>query len=224
MEKALRAIHDSTLNVYEKNAEGWDKQRSRSLFEKTWLDRFIAELPPRPSVLDVGCGAGEPIASYFLKHKINVTGLDAAKSMIDICRSRFPGFDWIVMDMRALNLTTRFDGIVGWDSFFHLDPEEQRQTLRIFMDHLNPGGALLLTVGPEAGEVVGHVEGAEVYHSSLSFNEYQYLLSTGGFENVTFQPRDIHCGGHSILLASQFRGTINGSNGGGTLSVPPLSS
>jgi ubiquinone/menaquinone biosynthesis C-methylase UbiE len=42
-------------------AREWDEARGRNLFERGWLDRFTALLPPGGSVLDIGCGSGEPM-------------------------------------------------------------------------------------------------------------------------------------------------------------------
>ena len=79
-------IHQRTRAVYENNAEAWDQHRPRSLPEKPWLDRFIQLLPVAGSVLDVGCGAGDPISRYWSDHGFSVTGIDSSESMIEICR------------------------------------------------------------------------------------------------------------------------------------------
>jgi len=192
-------IHEQTSAVYEKNAEAWDRHRSRLLLEKPWLDKFVRLLPPGGSVLDVGCGAGEPISRYLAEQGLNVTGVDSSPSMIEICRSRLPEQRWIVMDMRELVLNDQFDGIVAWDSFFHLKPDEQRSTLRSFLRHLRSGGAQLLTVGHEAGEVLGAVEGETVYHSSLSPQEYKNILDSAGFQKVEIALKDESCD-RTVLL------------------------
>lgn len=51
----LKAVHAQTIGVYEAQAEAWDRQRSRSLTEKLWLDQFAAAIPSGGTVLDVGC-------------------------------------------------------------------------------------------------------------------------------------------------------------------------
>ena len=195
------AIHARTAEIYEIHADAWDLHRSRSLSERPWLNQFISMIKPRSEVLDVGCGGGEPIARYFVERGFSLTGVDAAKGMIDIAQSRFPTMTWIHMDMRALSLGRKFDGIVGWDSFFHLNPAEQRLTLRHFFNHLKPDGALLLTVGHKAGEVLGHVEGQKVYHSSLDPTEYQNILFGAGFCEVKYVAQDPRCGMRSVILA-----------------------
>jgi hypothetical protein len=60
------------------------------------------------------------------------------------------------------------DGIVSWDAVFHLTPDEPRSTVRRFCQDLDPGGSMLLTIGDQAGEVLGWVNGVRVYHSSGS--------------------------------------------------------
>jgi len=199
----LSDIHSRTIQVYQKHAHGWDEHRPRVFFEQHWLDKFISLLPVEGRVLDVGCGAGEPIAEYFIKHGFKLTGLDTSSNMLEISRNRFPTASWIEMDMRQLKLDTKFDGIVSWDGFFHLNPEEQRQTLVLFAEHLNSNGTLLLTIGHESGEVTGTVEGEKVYHSSLAPKEYKTILNTLGFDNVEIMLEDKNCGLHSILLAKR---------------------
>ena len=197
-------IHAQTREVYEAKADSWDFHRSRSLTEKPWLNKFISVIKPRSQILDVGCGGGEPIAKYFIKRNFTLTGIDAAIAMIDIAQARFPTMNWIQMDMRELNLEQKFDGIVAWDSFFHLNPEEQRLTLERFFLHLKSDGALLLTVGHKAGEVLGQVEGQSVYHSSLNPSEYKNILIEAGFCQVEYVPQDQRCGMRSILLAYHY--------------------
>src|SRR4249919_2288582 len=92
------------VSLYEENAAAWDAQRGRELFEQPWLERFCALLPSGGKVLDLGCGMGEPIASWLLSRGFEVTGVDSSLSLIELCRTRFPGHDWIVSDMRALEL------------------------------------------------------------------------------------------------------------------------
>ncbi len=66
---------------------------------------------------------------------------------------------------------------------------------------MRSGGALLLTVGHKAGEVLGMVEGEKVYHSSLSPQEYKHILGSGGFQDVDLAIKDKDCD-RTVLLAS----------------------
>ncbi len=191
----------SLRSVYERNAEAFDRQRGRRLIERAWLDRFLAQVPAGETILDLGCGAGEPIARYLIEQGRALWGVDFAEPMLAIARKRFPQANWVHADMRMLDLGRRFGGIVGWDSFFHLTKEEQRAVIPILAHHLSPGGALLLTVGPSEGEVTGTVEGEAVYHASLSPQEYEQRLGDAALHLVDFVAEDPTCDYHSVLLA-----------------------
>ena len=84
-----------------------------------------------------------------------VVGLDSSPSMIEMCRRRFPRSEWLVGDMRHLALNRRFDGILAWDSVFHLHAGEQRAMFPRFAAHARRGAPLMFTSGPGEGEAVG---------------------------------------------------------------------
>lgn len=189
--------------VYSRKAADYDRARSKSLFERAWLERFCACLPDGGGVLDVGCGAGEPIARHLIEQGYAVTGADFAGPLVDMAAARFPSAEWVCADMRRLDLGREFDGLIAWHSFFHLTPDEQRQTLPVLADHVAPGGVLMMTVGPEAGETVGHVAGNAVYHASLSEEDYTRLLDEAGMDVAAFVRNDEACGGATILMAKK---------------------
>lgn len=194
--------HDAVIDLYERHAHDFDRDRRAAPFrEQVWLDRFLGEVAAGGAVLDVGCGTAEPIARYIIARGFHVTGVDASNSMIALCRARLPDHEWVVSDMRVLALASRFDGIIAWDSFFHLTMDEQRAMFARFAAHAAPGAALMFTSGPRAGEAIGSYRGEPLYHASLDPAEYQQLLASHGFTLRTWQPEDPECGGHTVWLA-----------------------
>ena len=191
------------IDLYERHAAAFDGLRLKTLVEGAWLDRFLALVPERAAVLDIGCGSGEPIAGYFLGKNHDVTGIDSAAALIELCRQRFPQGEWRVEDMRRLALGRRFAGLIAWDSLFHLTPEDQRTMFPIFAAHAAPGAALMFTSGPAHGEAIGTFEGEPLYHGSLAPEEYHALLAEQGFTVVAHVVEDANCGGHTIWLARQ---------------------
>ncbi|WP_349539239.1 class I SAM-dependent methyltransferase [Bradyrhizobium sp. AS23.2] len=168
--------------------------------ERKWLDRFVAQLPSKPNVLDIGCGPGEPIARYLLERGGAVTGIDAAPEMIEIAKGHFPDATWLVSDMRSLSLNATFDGLLAWNSFFHLSPADQRQMFPIFRRHAVGGAALMFTSGPSFGEAMGTFQGEALYHSSLDGTEYRQLLDSNGFDVVEHEVEDPECGRHTVWI------------------------
>jgi SAM-dependent methyltransferase len=187
--------------VYEAKAGAFDRLRSRALFERPWLERFLALVSTGAPILDLGCGTGEPIARHLIAAGHPVTGVDASEAMLAIARDRFPDAEWLHADMRGLDLGRRFGGIVAWDSFFHLARDDQRAMFPVFARHLAPGGALLFTSGPQEGEAVGEVDGAPIYHASLSPSAYAGLLEANGLAVRAFVAEDADCDRHTVWLA-----------------------
>lgn len=189
------------VGLYERHARAFDEARGKTLFEAAWLARFLALVPAGGTILDIGCGSGEPIARHLIAQGHAVTGVDSAPSLIGLCRARFPGQTWVVGDMRGLALGRRFDGLIAWDSFFHLSPADQRGMFAVFRDHAAAGAALMFTSGPAHGEAIGSFEGEPLYHASLDAAEYRALLAANGFAVVAHAVEDATCGGHTIWLA-----------------------
>jgi SAM-dependent methyltransferase len=195
------------IPLYDRHARRWDARRGDSaVLEQGWLERFLALMPASPAVLDLGCGSGQPIAWWLVERGCAVTGVDAAPAMIGLCRERMPAQAWVVADMRLLNLGRRFDGLIAWDSFFHLAPDDQRRMFAVFAAHAAPGAALLFTSGPAQGEAIGEFEGEPLYHASLAPDEYRALLAGAGFTVQAFVPEDPACGQHTVWLAQRVAG------------------
>lgn len=198
------AMHHSShqiIALYERHAHDFDADRGKSLFERDWLDRFRAAIGAGATVLDLGCGSGEPIAHYLIGWGHPVSGVDSSHTLIGLCAARFPEHDWSVGDMRRLDLGRRFGGIIAWDSFFHLTPDDQRAMFPIFSAHAEPGAALMFTSGPAAGEAIGSYRGETLYHASLDPADYERLLASHGFEVLDHVIEDAACGGRTVWLA-----------------------
>jgi SAM-dependent methyltransferase len=193
---------DQIIALYERHAHAWDADRGSELVvERAWLDRFLGLLPPGTSVLDLGCGSGQPIARHLIARKFHVLGVDSSATLIALCRQRFPEHEWLMADMRTLSLNRQFQGIIAWDSFFHLSHEHQRRMFAIFQAHACAGTALMFTSGPRHGEAIGSYQGERLYHASLAPEEYRGLLSSYGFGLVFYQAEDPLCALHTVWLA-----------------------
>ena len=203
-------MHERIIALYKENALAWDAERGRDLHEKPWLDRFAAQLPRRAHILDLGCGAGEPIARHLIERGFRVTGLDSAPPLVALCRERFPDQEWLVGDMRTLGLGRTYDGLLACHSFLHLSAEDQRAMFARFAVHPRGGGALMFTSGPEAGESISRWQGEPLFHASLDPAEYRALLAANGFEVVESRLSDPDCGHSTVWLARKTAGSVGG--------------
>ena len=97
------------VDIYQRHAIAWSRDHGDRLDEKAWLDRSLTLLPDEPTVLDIGCGSGVPVAGYLIEHRCRVTGVDASSAMIAMCTDRFPEQDWHVAE--TPHLPGQFAGI-----------------------------------------------------------------------------------------------------------------
>jgi cyclopropane fatty-acyl-phospholipid synthase-like methyltransferase len=195
---------DRIVGHYEKHAVAWDRDRQNSHWnDKNWHDRFIGKLCKGARVLDLGCGPGRPVAEHMVQRGLRVTGVDSSPTMIAFCRERLPDQEWIVADMRQLALGRRFDGILAWDSLFHLAHEDQRRMFTVFADHASSGTVLMFNTGPEHGERTGEYRGAPLYHASLSPAEYEALIVRFAFHLLQHAADDAQAGGRTVWLCQR---------------------
>lgn len=195
-------LADKIIGHYERHATAWDEDRARGTWnDKPWHDRFIAMLSKGASVLDLGCGSGNPVARHMVANGLKVTGVDSSPTFIALCRDRLPAHTWIVGDMRALSLEHSFQGILAWDSFFHLKPDDQHKMFAVFRAHAAPSAVLMFNAGPSHGEAIGTYRGDPLYHASLAPAEYGTLLEENGFRIVAHVVEDPQAGGRTVWLA-----------------------
>ncbi|WP_133137052.1 class I SAM-dependent methyltransferase [Legionella rowbothamii] len=199
----IKRYKKQVYKAYEKIVDWFDEARTKTLIEAEYLNLITNSIPAGASILDLGCGTGEPIALFFIEKGFKITGVDGSPKMIKLCRKRFPNEEWLVSDMRELNLNRQFDVILAWHSFFHLDPVSQRAMFQLFAAHIKPNGILAFTSGLDEGEVWANNGGQELYHASLSTSEYECLLNAASFKVLVHKINDPHCGGATVWVARQ---------------------
>jgi len=200
--RRMHELAEKVVGIYQRHAFEWDRDRNINPWnDRHWHERFVACLPKGATVLDLGCGSGRPVASFLDQSAMRIIGVDASPEMIALCRTRLPGHEWIVGDMRSLALNRKFQGILGWDSYFFLTPEDQGRMFEVFGAHAADGAMLMFNTGPMRGEAVGEYRGEPLYHASLAADEYRTLLADCGFELINHVVEDRRAGGRTVWLA-----------------------
>ncbi|MEN3749230.1 class I SAM-dependent methyltransferase [Sphingomonas sp. HF-S3] len=190
---------------YERHAVAFDSVRRSRFVERPWIDRFLEHIPAGGVILDLGCGAGEPIDRYLIERGHGVVGIDISAPLIAIARGRFPDQDWRVGDMRTVAMDRGFAGIIAWDSLFHLGHDDQRAAIARMSAWLDPDGLLLFNSGPAHGEAIGSQFGEPLYHASLSPEEYRARLEQTDMRVVAHASGDEDAGGRTVWLAQKTR-------------------
>lgn len=99
-------------------------------------------LPPRPAVLDVGCGEGFYLGSLAQEREIEGHGIDLSVPAVDLAARRWPGVSWFVVnaDRRLPYAGGSFDLVTSLTA--RRNSSEYRRVL-------SPGGRLLVAVPGE---------------------------------------------------------------------------
>ncbi|HYE35269.1 class I SAM-dependent methyltransferase [Methylocaldum sp.] len=126
----------------------WDAARV-SFFgrEREYIDTFLADLPPSSSILDAGCGTGRPMAEYVIAHGHQVTGVDQSEELLAIARQRYPQARWIHSSLEQYEFDGCQQGVICWDSLFHIERSHHKPILSRISHSLPSGGRIMLTVG-----------------------------------------------------------------------------
>ncbi|NBD34071.1 MAG: methyltransferase domain-containing protein [Cyanobacteria bacterium] len=206
MREPLDEKQRSVAQIYEEIADWFDQARDKSLFERPLLDTLLQYTPKNPNILDLGCGSGEPIAQHLIEAGSSVTGIDTSPSLINKCQQRFPSQQWIVDDIRTIDLNKTFDAVMAWDCLFHLQGNDQRVALPKIAQWTTRGGIFMFSSGWEEAEFWNRFRGREeieMFNASLSSIEYQTILENHGFDILLHRVSDPNCSGHTYWLAQK---------------------
>lgn len=128
-------------------------------------ERKLAELkhglPSQACVLDLGCGAGVPVARELIAHGFKVTGVDISARQIEQARRNVPEAQFIEADMTTVEFPpSSFEAVVAFYSITHVPRDEHSALLRRIAGWLTSRGRFLGSFGETeldnwAGEWLG---------------------------------------------------------------------
>src|SRR5438045_5807271 len=103
-----------------------------------------ANLPPTPTMLELGCGGGNN-ALYLKTLFAHATLTDLSPQMLEMSRALNPDCEHLVADMRTLRLDRTFDVVFIHDAIDYMTTQHD---LRLALDtaflHCAPGGLALV--------------------------------------------------------------------------------
>ncbi|MEW5995989.1 MAG: class I SAM-dependent methyltransferase [Candidatus Micrarchaeota archaeon] len=137
----------SVREGYEKIAKEYHKRRDR--YKNTiLLEKFRKNLPKGSWIIDLGCGAGVPVAKFLAGKGYKVTGIDFSKEMLRLARKNVPKAKFIRMDMTKMRFgSDSFDGAVSFYAMIHVPREKHAGIYRKLHRILKPGGIILVNAG-----------------------------------------------------------------------------
>ena len=139
MKNTLQEIYDGFAKTYEEN---------RGLFDiSEILDSFYSQLAPeKGSLLDLGCGAGEPVARFFVDRSWTVTGVDFSERMLELASKYVPEMNTLHADITDVEFeANQFNAITASYSLFHVPADEHVDLFEKIYQWLSPDGKALFT-------------------------------------------------------------------------------
>lgn len=143
MKKKLQEIYNGFAKSYEEN---------RGFFNiSEILDSFHSQLAlAQGNLLDLGCGAGEPVARYFIDRNWTVTGVDFSERMLELASHYVPDMKTHHADISAIQFEgNQFNAITATYSLFHVPADEHFNLFKNIYQWLKPEGKALFTYATE---------------------------------------------------------------------------
>ena len=155
-------------------------------------------------LLDLGSGAGEPVAQFFLKKGWQVKGVDYSDKMVELAGKYTPEMNIVLSDMRDVEFNdSEFDAVTAVYSLFHLPVRDQEMMFRKVRKWLKPEGKFLFTYASREytgrDEFSGYIEfmGQNLYYSHTTVDKLKSQLINSGFKENEYEY--IELGGETFL-------------------------
>ena len=170
-------------------AEGYDRiaddylgRFGQSSVRDAKLAELLEKLPAKAVVLDLGCGAGEPVAREFVAHGFQVIGVDASLGQIMRARQNVPEAHFIHADMTSVQLPAQaFDAVSAFYSITHVPRNEHGALIRRIARWLRPNGLFVASFGSSEGDWLGEWLHTPMFFSHLDSDETKRLINDAGF-------------------------------------------
>ncbi len=166
----------ANLAYYEANAEAYAKQ-TRHVDLSHLYEPFIALLPRRARILDVGCGSGRDLRA-FRERGFEPFGIDPSLTLVQIA-GKYSGAKVAATKVETLEFEDRFDGVWACASLHHLPRSELPESLRRIYRSLIAGGVFFLSIQVGHGEEYGE-DGR--FYTRYTNSEIRIAVHASGFQ------------------------------------------
>jgi cyclopropane fatty-acyl-phospholipid synthase-like methyltransferase len=193
----LQEIYNRFAVVYESN---------RDLFDVSEIfNQFYEELgSDKGHLLDLGCGAGEPFARWFIERGWQVTGVDFSAQMLEIAGRAVPKMKTIAGDMTEVDFSEEsFDAVIAVYSLFHVPRAKHPALFQSIQRWLRPGGKVLFTyathhyTGQPVFDGTKEFMGEHLFYSHDEPEVLQQHLAQAGLKVIALDEHEI--GGETFL-------------------------
>jgi SAM-dependent methyltransferase len=163
----------------------WSQNEIQGSPAVAYLERLSALLPSRATVLELGCGNGEP-AARMLAPGNDYTGVDISAEQLRRARELVPSGQFLKADYTQLEWPqSSVDAVVALYTFGHVPRGELPAIFVRIAMWLRPGGHLLATTGSrDSADGVYDWLGVPMFFSGLDVDSNLRLLADAELELV----------------------------------------
>ena len=168
--------YDEVANVYL-------ERFGASTVRQKWVGRLIEGLPAGGGrVLDLGCGAGIPVARDLTALGHAVIGVDGSTQQVARARRNVPSAAFLEADMCEVTFEVgSFHAVGAFYSITHIPPTQQGPLIANIAAWLKPGGIFVASFGSgAAGEWTGEWLGTTMFFGHNSEAETLKCLTDSG--------------------------------------------
>ena len=161
-----------TIDAYNKNAEKYaSKFDNYETYIKKIKDFHHKFIKNGDSILDLGCGPGNNIRTILEeKPDCEFTGVDLSEEILNIAKRRFQKYNFILQDLRELNIDSQYKIIIASFCIVHLTNNETEELIKKISQLTTKDGYLYLSYmnGNSSG-----FESTSFSEEEIFFNYYQ---------------------------------------------------
>ena len=151
--RVVRDGYDRIAERYAYLVGGAGRTRGIAEQQERYIRWVLDALPAGSHVLDLGCGAGIPVAAS-LSARFRVTGVDFSAVQLRLAHSNVPAAQLILGDMTTIEFrAASFDAVVAFWSIIHVPRSGQQAVVHSIARWLRPGGLFVASMGVKSREV-----------------------------------------------------------------------
>ncbi|STX52155.1 methyltransferase [Legionella busanensis] len=181
----MQSYKDITKVSYQLTAKEFAKNVMQ-LAPNQSIDKLASLLPPKGTIIDIGCGSGRD-AKIFSEKGFTVTGIDFCPELLAIAKEHAPLATFKIMDIEELSFSeSSFDGVWSACSLGHIPKNVLPEILMTINKILKKGGYFYLALKQGTGEgleVDTRYKGdIKKYLSYYTAQELKVLLNNARFK------------------------------------------